>query len=290
MPVTSATAAAVQRQVACLVQIDTALLERLRHEALTVPAEWVAEYGQYQSGGWWTVSLLNDTGRPTDAAIRDCDPVETTLLQRMPVTRRFLSSLGLRYMWVRLARLEPNSFLWEHRDYDDLDASERHRLHVPLVTNGSATLVTGGASTHLRAGHLWRLTPTHVHGACNLLGPDRIHLVLDCYADDALAQLMANEQLSDSDVVLLPAATQADLDRHLDTARALAGLGFERSAERHLLRLFYRFALPEGCTYDLISTMYASMHRSADAEAWEANKAAVLGLSGAGGPGRSIRP
>lgn len=290
MPVTSATTAAVLRQVAHLEQIDAALLERLRHEAMTVPTEWVAEYGQYQSGGWWTVSLLNDTGRPTDAAIRDCDPVETTLLQRMPVTRGFLSSLGLRYMWARLARLEPNAFLWEHRDYDELDESERHRLHVPLVTNGSATLVTGGARTHMRSGHLWRLTPTHVHGACNLLGPDRIHLVLDCYADDGLARLMANEQLSDGDVERLPVATHADLEGYLDTARALAGLGFESSAERHLLRLFYSYALPEGCTYDLISTMYASMDRIADVERWKANKAAVLGLPAAHGPEGSALP
>lgn len=118
-------------QVARLGKLDPGMLDRLRHEALTVPSEWVAEYGQYQSGEWWTLSLLNDSGVPTDVIIQDCDPVETTLLRRMPVTRKFLSSLGLRYMWARLARLGSNSFLWEHRDYGELSESERHRLHVP---------------------------------------------------------------------------------------------------------------------------------------------------------------
>ncbi|MGH3774255.1 MAG: aspartyl/asparaginyl beta-hydroxylase domain-containing protein [Pseudonocardiaceae bacterium] len=244
-----------------------------------MPCEWVAEYGQYQSGGWWTLSLLNDTGIPIDVTINDCDPVETTLLQRMPATRKFLSSLGLRYMWVRLARLGPNSFLWEHRDYDELSESERHRLHVPLMTNTSAALVTGGAKVHLRTGHLWRLTPTHVHGACNLLGPDRLHLILDCYADENLARVSASEQLSEADVARLPVATKAELDEHCATARSLASLGYERSAEKHLLRLFYKYALPEGCVYDLIASLYDSLDRAPEAESWRANKTVLLGLS-----------
>lgn len=279
MPVASSTNPTMLQQIARLDRLDPLVLERLRHEALTVPTEWVAEYGQYQSGGWWTLSLFNDTGNPTDVTIRDCDPVETTLLERMPATRTFLSSLGLRYMWVRLARLGPNSFLWEHRDYDDLTKSERHRLHVPLVTNSSAALVTGGAKIHLQAGHLWRLTPTHVHGACNLLGPDRVHLILDCYSDKSLARMSANQELSDTDVDRLPVATQTELDGQLATARTLARLGYERSAEKHLLRLFYQYTLPQGCVYDLIASLYDSLDRAADAESWRANKAVLLGLS-----------
>ena len=279
MSVASSASRAMLQQIARLDQLDPLVLERISHEALTVPTEWVAEYGQYQSGGWWTLSLLNDTGRPTDVTIRDCDPVETTLLESMPATRKFLSSLDLRYMWVRLARLGPNSFLWEHRDYDDLNESVRHRLHVPLVTNSSAALVTGGVKIHLQAGHLWRLTPTHVHGACNLLGPDRVHLILDCYFDKNLARMSANQKLDDADVDVLPVATQTQLDGHLATARSLARLGYERSAEKHLLRLFYQYTLPEGHVYDLIISLYDSLDRATDAQSWRANKAVLLGLS-----------
>jgi len=84
-------------------------------------------------------------------------------------------------MWVRLAKLTPNSFLWEHRDYADLPRTPRRRLHLPLFTNPSAVLVTGGAQINLTAGYLWRLLPTYAHGACNLLGPDRLHLIIDVY-------------------------------------------------------------------------------------------------------------
>ncbi|MGL4745947.1 MAG: aspartyl/asparaginyl beta-hydroxylase domain-containing protein [Dermatophilaceae bacterium] len=270
---------ALLQQVARLDRLDVGLLERLRHEVLTVPSGWVAEYGQYQSGGWWTLSLLNDSGQPTDVTIKDCDPVETTLLKQMPATREFLSSLGLRYMWVRLARLGPSSFLWEHRDYDELGEAERHRLHVPLVTNSSAALVTGGAKVHLRAGHIWRLTPTHVHGACNMLGPDRFHLILDCYADENLARVSAGEQLDEADAVSLPMPTKAQLEEHFATACSLARLGYDRSAEKYLLRLFYEYTLSEGRVYDLIASVYDSLDRVTEAESWRANKTVLLGLS-----------
>ncbi|MEU6617488.1 aspartyl/asparaginyl beta-hydroxylase domain-containing protein [Streptomyces sp. NPDC004041] len=55
---------------------------------------------------------------------------------------------------MRLARLEPNACLWEHCDYDELDEVERHRLHIPLHTNSSAFLVTGGTKVHMGGGRI----------------------------------------------------------------------------------------------------------------------------------------
>lgn len=120
---------------------------------------------------------MNASGNPADVQIGDCTPVETSLLTAMPQTRAFLRGLGLDYMWVRLAKLGTNSYLWEHRDYTELDQVERYRLHVPVLTNSSALLVTGGSSVLLTSGGIWRLTPTYAHGVCNLLGPERIHLI-----------------------------------------------------------------------------------------------------------------
>lgn len=67
-------------QVGRVHAVDLATLDRARHEALTAPSCWVAEYGEHQSGGWWTLSLFNATGDPQDVEIADCDPVETSLL------------------------------------------------------------------------------------------------------------------------------------------------------------------------------------------------------------------
>ncbi|HLX50661.1 MAG TPA: aspartyl/asparaginyl beta-hydroxylase domain-containing protein [Streptosporangiaceae bacterium] len=277
---------ALTGQIAHLEQIDKARAARLRHEALTAPVPWTAEYGLYQSGGWWTASLMNDTGNAADVTIRDCAARPTELLKHMPATAELLAELGLSYMWVRLARLEPNAFLWEHRDYRELRQVERHRLHLPLRTNSSAFLVTGGTKVHLASGGIWRLAPVHAHGVCNLLGPDRIHLIADVYHDAAYRRLAAKASLHRSQVEPLPAATPDVLNDRLGAARQLASLGFTDAAEWLLLRLFYRHAMPEGAVYDLIARMYEESGDSQTASRWLSTKHTVLAL----GPARGSPP
>ncbi|MET8263160.1 aspartyl/asparaginyl beta-hydroxylase domain-containing protein [Micromonospora arida] len=273
-----ATPASLPTEVAALGPIRADLMERLRHEALTVPGNWVVEYGDYQNGGWHTLSLLNDTGNPRDVTIRDCpEPVATSLLTRMPAVRELLAELGLRCMWARLARLEAGAFLWEHRDYGELNDVERHRVHVPLVTNSSAYLILGGTKVHMSDGRVWRLTPTSPHGVCNRFGPARIHLVIDCYADDAFTALNASADSVADSVAALPIPAADELEEHVATASGLAQLGYDRAAETTLLELFYRYALPEGQVYDLIALMYAALHRDEDAERWRSKKAIMLG-------------
>ncbi len=218
------------QQVACADTIDLDLLDRVRHETLTIPDGWVTEYGEYQSGGWGTLSLLNQTGTATDVTITDCEPVATDLLAAMPTTRQLLSDLGLRYMWARIARLEPGSFLWEHRDYGELKSVERHRLHIPLVTSSAAYMVLGGSAVHLSAGRLWRLTPTHAHGACNRYGPPRLHLILDCYSSPELAELTNGQHLPYDAVRPLLPLTDALTHQQVEQALTLARLPRRRGA------------------------------------------------------------
>ncbi|MGJ6965101.1 aspartyl/asparaginyl beta-hydroxylase domain-containing protein [Streptosporangium sp. G11] len=265
------------QQVACTGTIDADVLERVRHETLTVPEGWVAQYGEYQSGGWGTLSLLNMTGDATDVTITDCDPVETALLASMPATRRLLSTLGLRYMWARIARLDARAFLWEHRDYGELRSVERHRLHIPLITSSSAYLVLAGSAVHLTTGNIWRLTPTFAHGACNLYGPTRFHLILDCYASPELVELTRGQQLPDDYVRHLPHLDDDVLRRKVEQARALIRFGYGQAAERHLLRLFFTHALPEGRAYDLISELYEHSGATRTAEMWRDRKSVLLG-------------
>ncbi|MCX4554436.1 aspartyl/asparaginyl beta-hydroxylase domain-containing protein (plasmid) [Streptomyces sp. NBC_01387] len=266
-------------QIAQLDRLDLLRIERLRHEALTVPAQWTAEYGAYQSGGWWTTSLMNASGNAADVRIGDCTARPTALLESMPATAELLAELGLSYMWVRLARLEANAFLWEHRDYDELDQIERHRLHIPLHTNSSAFLVTGGTKVHMTGGWIWRLTPTYAHGVCNLLGPDRIHLIADVYADDAYRLLAQRAQLNPSAAKPLPAASRALLAAKLADARLLAELGYTGAAEQLLLRLFYCFTLPEGTTYDLIAELHTALGDAEAAARWSRAKTTLLALA-----------
>jgi hypothetical protein len=274
------TMTALAGQIAQLDAVDPAQLERMRHEVLTTHAPWKAEYGAYQSGGWWTASLMNASGDAADVMIGDCEARPTDLLAQMPATAALLAELGLNYMWVRLARLEANGFLWEHRDYDELDQVERHRLHIPLHTNSSAFLVTGGAKVHMTGGRIWRLTPTYAHGVCNLLGPDRIHLIADVYADDAYQRLAQHPSLHPASAEPLPTANHAVLAERLQAAHSMADLGFIEAAERMLLRLFYTYALPEGAVYDLIAELHTSRGDEEAATRWTTAKRHLLALAG----------
>ncbi|MFE9255692.1 aspartyl/asparaginyl beta-hydroxylase domain-containing protein [Streptomyces sp. NPDC006879] len=266
-------------QIAQLDSIDSTRLERMRHEALTAPAPWKAEYSAYQSGGWWTTSLMNASGDAADVTIGDCTAKPTDLLTQMPATTALLGELGLNYMWVRLARLEPNAFLWEHRDYDDLDKIERHRLHIPLHTNTSAFLVTGGAKVHMAGGRIWRLTPTYAHGVCNLLGPERVHLIADVYADDAYERLARRPTLHPAAAEPLPDADPMVLAERLQAARGMVALGYTEAAERMLLRLFYTYALPEGAVYDLLVELHTSLGDAEAATRWTTAKNRLLALT-----------
>jgi hypothetical protein len=267
-------------QVGCVDHPDlTGMLERVRHEVMTIPDDWVIGYGEFQSGGWGTLSLLNVTGNA-----RDATAILTGLLARMPATAALLERLGLDYMWARLALLAPGAYLWEHRDYQepDLTVTERHRLHIPITTSSAAFLVLAGRAVHLEAGKLWRLTPTFVHGACNRAGPARIHLLLDCYASPSLAELRAGEQVPGTCVRELPQATEQVLAERAATARRLAALGYLRAAEQHLLRLFFTHALPEGHAYDMIADMHAARGDVDAAARWRARKPIMLGTRPAG--------
>ncbi|MFF9352361.1 aspartyl/asparaginyl beta-hydroxylase domain-containing protein [Streptomyces sp. NPDC014734] len=265
-------------QVARLADLDGTLVERMRAEALAAPMWGKAAYGEYQSGGWWTALLMNHSpgGDPHDVVIGDGRPRPTTLLNEMPVTRDFLAGLGLDFMFVRLARLEPHSYLWEHRDYAELNERGRHRLHIPLVTNPSVVLVTGGARVRMGAGSLWRLTPSRAHGVRNATGPDRLHLIADVYTDDAYRKLAAHPHLRAGDAVALPEMTVADRGRLMERAAQLVALGFVSSAEQVLLRAYYAYALDEGGAYDLIAELHTNRGSDTEAARWTEAKKHLL--------------
>ena len=190
-------------------------------------------YSEYQSGGWWTCSLLGRTADATDGAVTDTGrPVETDALDRLPLTRRFLEDLGLRYMMVRLARLDPGGALWEHRDYQDLSRASRQRIHLPIDTNPGALFVSAGCRFHMKCGSLQTFRPTIAHGACNAGNHARLHLMIDVHEDAHLKKLLAGAMpLTSQSMPQLSPAALADTvrclrmtlaNRHDDTERDAA--------------------------------------------------------------------
>jgi hypothetical protein len=264
-------------QISRVAVVDDSMLQGMQQEALSLNEPWTRVYNDYHSGGWWTLSLLNNTSDPHDALIEDCVPMETSLLAKMPVTRAFLQSLGLKYMWVRLAKLEPDSFMWEHCDYQELENVGRFRLHVPIITNPHSSLIINDVRVHLEPGYIWKLNPTHRHAAGNLGSEPRIHILMDCYNNEALENLLNSEELDESCVVTLPDTSDSTLGHAVNVCGGLARMGYNNVAEHHLLKMYHLYKLEQGRGYDLVSQMYESLKDQERQELWQSNKAIFLG-------------
>lgn len=79
-------------------------------------------------------------------------------------------------------------------------------------------------------------------------------------------------------VDVLPEPSKEELAEHLDLAVMLAGMGYHEAAEHSLLRLFYRYAMPDGTVYDLIVSTYQRLGDEERAAAWAAKKNVMLCL------------
>jgi aspartyl/asparaginyl beta-hydroxylase len=263
-------------QVSQIFRLEDAQLRVVQQEILRLKTQWTNVYSDYHTGGWQTLSLLNRTSRPTDTIIEDCDPVETSLLQRLPETRALLRGLGFQYMWARLAKLEVNAFMHEHRDYQELRKVRRLRLHIPIITNPFSSIVIDRTRIHLALGYVWKLNPIHRHAAANFGKEPRIHIILDCYVDEALEALVSAETLEPLCVYGLPAPSEREIEAAVAAARHLAANGDHTLAEHHILKMFHEYNLTEGLAYDLVSRMYRGLGDSHKSELWLNNKARFL--------------
>jgi hypothetical protein len=263
-------------QVSQILRLEDEALRAVQSEVAQLDEQWTSVYSDYHTGGWQTLSLLNSTSRPTDTVIEDCDPVETSLLKKMPATRALLHRLGFEYMWARLARLEPSAFMHEHRDYQELKDVRRLRLHIPVITNPFSSIIIDSTRIHLALGHIWKLNPIHRHAAGNFGKEARVHIILDCYVDDALDALVSAETLDPICVYGLPVPSERELEETVNTAQGLAYRGNYQSAEHHLLKMFHEYNLDEGRAYDLISHMYDALGDSGKSEFWLNNKIKFL--------------
>jgi hypothetical protein len=263
-------------QVSQILRLEDEALRIVQREVAQLDEQWTSVYSDYHTGGWQTLSLLNSTSKPTDTVIEDCKPVETSLLKKMPGTRALLHRLGFEYMWARLARLEPNAFMHEHRDYQELKDARRLRLHIPVITNPFSSIIIDSTRIHLALGHIWKLNPIHRHAAGNFGKEARIHIILDCYVDETLDAFVSGETLDSICVYGLPVPSERELEEAVNTAQKLAYLGNYQSAEHHLLKMFHEYNLGEGRAYDLISHMYDTLGDSGKSEFWLKNKIKFL--------------
>lgn len=116
------------------------------------------------------------------------------VLDDCPAIRALLGALDCPLQAVRLMRLHAGAVIHPHRDPGLGIEHGLARLHVPLRTNEAVAFLVDGERLPMRAGELWYFNADQVHEVYNRGDEDRIHLVIDCVANDwLLAKVQAGE-------------------------------------------------------------------------------------------------
>jgi hypothetical protein len=265
-----------------LTTFESGLLDALADEVNNKQIPWTDAYSEYQSGGWMTSTLLGRTSDARNVIVRDCaKPKATDALGRCPVLQQLLADLGLNYMMVRLARMDPGTNLWEHKDYLELGRKPDIRLHLPIKTNPKAYFGAPGRRSHLPAGKLYAIRPTSAHGACNYGSTARIHLIVDVYENRELRALCSRAKPWPWDP--LPLLRQDILAERISRLPRSTVSELPDRAEHSVLSLFFEYELTEGQAYRKLEGAYLAMGNDARARYWRETRRIFLGESRSGG-------
>lgn len=267
------TSAALLPVISRLKLLATDTSKKMKEEIEKAHLDWKKfAYTEYGSDGVFSLSLLSSDGDSSNTIIKDCIPKPTRVLQQLPEINRLLAECGLDLMWARLNLLKSGASLWEHRDYSELEDKNRLRIHLPIKTNRRAWLILSGRRIHLPENALWKLNPASVvHGAINE-GTPRIHLIMDCYLNENLKNMLTSQQLLEQWFEPLKVPTEADFNQKLSAALTLYQRGYQKEAEELLLKTFYYFEQPESTSLKLVKRMYQLLGLQDEANVWEQRK------------------
>jgi len=164
--------------------------------------EWAAHFNaSYYEGEWSGVAL-----RAIEGAASGLYPdptasgrfVDTAALARMPYVQIVLAAFECPLDSVRLLKLTGGSSIQEHRDYKLNREHGEVRVHVPIVTNDDVAFFLDDELVPMHAGEAWYLDLELPHRVDNRSDEDRIHLVLDCVANEWLDRLLTSGDENDS--------------------------------------------------------------------------------------------
>ena len=128
----------------------------------------------------------------------------TNLHEATPLNPVFkiLENLPCKYERVRFMKLEAGKVIGKHSDKIDkdlgFDDGQIIRVHVPIRTNDDVVFSLFESARakvaheyRLKTGHYYYTDVTKPHAVRNMSDVDRIHLVVDCYANDTLRTMVA---------------------------------------------------------------------------------------------------
>ena len=169
---------------------------------------------KYTKGNDWTaISLYGYGPKITDilkpgvlkSSVKIDEQLQwTNLHEATPLNPVFkiLENLPCKYERVRFMKLEAGKVIGKHSDKIDkdlgFDDGQIIRVHVPIRTNDDVVFSLFESARakvaheyRLKTGHYYYTDVTKPHAVRNMSDVDRIHLVVDCYANDTLRTMVA---------------------------------------------------------------------------------------------------
>lgn len=179
----------------CTVHLSAlqAEVEFLQHHLLPI-ATWVDHVNKNDYVGRWDVLPLRCQRQHLNAhpllqgfAIAGGDHWENLpVLDQCPVLAAIFKQLQCPIKSARLMRLKACSEIKPHRDHQLSIEFGEARLHLPIHTSPAVSFVVDNHIIPMRAGELWYFNADQMHEVHNRGAEDRIHLVIDCVADEWL--------------------------------------------------------------------------------------------------------
>ena len=156
------------------------------------PHDWTPHFNtQYYEGDWSGIALR----AAADAHVSLYpDPtaenyVDTKALGLCPSVRTILAAFECQTESVRFLRLGAGAKIREHRDYKLSIEDGVARIHIPVKTSAAVEFYLDGNRIDMREGEAWYLNFNLPHRVANNSDEERIHLVIDCIANDWLRSL-----------------------------------------------------------------------------------------------------
>jgi len=171
-------------------------LTRLLEEYQSIPDEY------WSSSYWGNVHcsvgmLLLKGGTKGDESDFFCDEsVEKKALEHMPYLKELISKDGpfgeSKYCFI--FKTVPNGVTITHTDLNET-WFDMYRIHIPLITNDGAFLISNEKSMHYEKGYAWSFDNQSPHGVVNG-DQERVHIIFDIPYNPKLA-----DRLDEADVL-----------------------------------------------------------------------------------------
>jgi hypothetical protein len=171
--------------------------DRLRADLDIVVGEtWVDHFVKQNYEGDWSVLPLRYAAGATHPILKAYSSPTATVFEdgplfgRAPYFREVVARFECPVQAVRLMRLTPGSRIKEHKDHDLAAEWGAARVHIPITTNADVEFLLNREPVAMLPGSVWYLRLADPHSVYNGGMTDRVHLVIDCTANDWLVEIL----------------------------------------------------------------------------------------------------